>query len=889
MTVIGSGGAGKTRLALQASAEMVDRFPGGVWWVELAPLPDGVDVGTAVAEAIGLTDDSSTPIAELLARRLAVDPALVVLDNCEHVLDRAADLAADLLTACPELRILATSRTVLDVDGEVTWRVPPMSLPATSEPVPVDRLGQFDAVRLFVDRARRARPTFALSDDNGPAVADICARLHGIPLAIELAAARTKSLSPERIRNGLDDSLRLLTGGSRAVLPRQQTLEASISWSVALLAERERVLLRRLSVFAGGFDLTGAEQVCAGEGLDELEVLDGLERLLDHSLIAASDPPGDARFGLLETVRQFAARMLDEVGETDVVLERHARHVAGWARTEAPLAETAQEFEVVARLDQERDNLRAALTWFEAHEAPDAFAELVCELAPYWDQGGHYAVAIDWFTRALAAMAERDSALRALILAHRAEARQAVADFEGLFADVEASVAMGRRVGDDRAIGRGLWTQASMLGFFDLDAYRPVVEEGIDRLTAAGDRYAATEIRSWRVGVLLLRGLVSEAMAAMQEAEADVVALGNPSMLTLFRIWRATCQIYTGQVTEALRTLEDAEAAYPGRALRPGLFSARIQASILLEDENPCWDEIEDLLAEARRDGLGLPVGAYSNALMWRLIRDGDVEGALALGAELDTSPFMLSPLLASQNTPLIVHALVLAGRIDEARTRLDTTEEQARLAHSPWALSNAAWLRSVILSDEGELLAAEAAAHESIAHAWDHGADVLVKWGLMALAIAVAASEDHAGVARLLGILDRLSSETGARFRFPALAQRLDVAAERAVAELGAEAYEDKLAEGRALALADAVAYLRRTRGERRRPAHGWDSLTPTELQVIELVSEGMTNKDVAAQLLMGAETVKTHLSHIYTKLGVNNRSKLTALATERAQQQEA
>lgn len=884
VTVTGSGGAGKTRLALQAAAEAVDRFIDGVWWVELAPLPDGGDVAAAVAMAIGVNDDGETPISQLVVRRLTRDTALIVLDNCEHVLDGATALAGALLGACPGVRILTTSRAVLDVDGEVTWRVPPLSLPSISTPESIDRLGQYDAVSLFVDRARRARPTFVLSDENGPTIADICSRLDGIPLAIELAAARTKSLSPERIRAGLDDSLRLLTSESRAVLPRQQTLEASISWSVTLLAERERVVLRRLSVFSGTFELSGAERVCGGDGVDELEVLDSLERLLDHSLIVTKDAMHDARFGVLETVRQYSSRMLDEAGEVAGRRELHARHITEWARTEAPLAETAAEFEVVARLDSERNNLRVALSWFEGHESPDRFAELICDLAPYWDQGGHFAVAIDWFTRALVLTADRDSIIRSRLLAHRAEARWALADFENVVADIGAAIEMGERVGADRAVGRALWTKAAMLGFLDLAEYRTVVDLATERLTAAGDRYAAAEIRSWRAGVLGSRGYTTDAIAVLDEAEPYVVALGNPSLLASFRTWRALGQIATGRVADGRRTICGAEAAYEGTAMVCQLIAARLQASALLELDDPGWDDLEARLSAARRDGYGLAAFAFASSLMSRRTQLGDANGVLELAADLDSAAFSLSPMLAAQSGPDVAQALILLGRTEEARARLDVTEQLARAADNPGVLCMAAWLRSVMSSDEGEVAAAESAAHESISHAWDHGSTVLVRWGLMALIHAVASAGDHAEAARLIGLLGQIDDQLGVRQRLPVLAARLEAAADAARAGLGASGYEAALAEVRAVDLDGAVDYLRRARGERRRPAFGWESLTPTELQVIDLVCQGLTNKEVGYQLLMGAETVKTHVSHVYAKLGVNNRTKLTALATERA-----
>ena len=245
VTITGAGGAGKTRLAQQVAAQLCDRFEDGTWWVELAPV-DAEAVVAVIASAADVKEASQ------LAERLAGRTLLLVLDNCEHVLDVVSPLVHDILNRAPNVRVLATSRGPLDVPGEVSWRVPALGLPIHGEPVSIERLAQYDAVRLFVDRAQRARPNFTLTNENGPSVAGICARLDGIPLAIELAAARAKSLTPDEILSGLEDSLRLLTGGSRVAMPRQQTLEGSIAWSHALLAERERVLLRRLSVFAGG-------------------------------------------------------------------------------------------------------------------------------------------------------------------------------------------------------------------------------------------------------------------------------------------------------------------------------------------------------------------------------------------------------------------------------------------------------------------------------------------------------------------------------------------------------------------------------------------------------------------------------------------------------------
>ncbi len=281
MTITGAGGEGKTRLAQQVAAQASDSYPDGTWWIELAPV-DASAIRSTIAAVVGIGEPNR--LVERLVGRM-----LIVIDNCEHVLDDISPLVRQIIAMRPDISILATSRGPLDVPGEVTWRVPPLSVPGPELAVAIDRLAQYDAVQLFTDRAQRARPNFALTTSNGPAIAELCARLDGIPLAIELAAARAKSLTPEQILRGLDDSLRLLTGGSRLVMPRQQTLEGSIQWSYDLLGERERILLRRVSVFAGGWDLEAAEAVCADDRLAVMDVLDALEELIDQSLVRVED------------------------------------------------------------------------------------------------------------------------------------------------------------------------------------------------------------------------------------------------------------------------------------------------------------------------------------------------------------------------------------------------------------------------------------------------------------------------------------------------------------------------------------------------------------------------------------------------------------------------
>lgn len=325
LTLTGSGGCGKTRLALRVAAEVSDQFRDGVWWVALAPLSGGESVAIAVADAMGVRIPPDRPAIDVVVNQLRERAALVVLDNCEHVVGAAAELADRLLRAAPRTRMLATSRESLAVEGEVTWRVPSLPLPPPSE-VLTEQLTQYSAVQLFIERALQVRPNFAVTNDNAPAVAEICHRLDGIPLAIELAAARTRVLPPERIAAELDDRFRLLAGGARSALPRHQTLLASIDWSHDRLDPAERALFRRLGTFAGGFTLDAAEAVGAGPGVERFEVLDVLAQLANKSLVQPDESisiGSGERYLLLETIREYALDRLEEAGESTSVRHRH--------------------------------------------------------------------------------------------------------------------------------------------------------------------------------------------------------------------------------------------------------------------------------------------------------------------------------------------------------------------------------------------------------------------------------------------------------------------------------------------------------------------------------------------------------------------------------------
>jgi predicted ATPase/class 3 adenylate cyclase len=486
LTLFGAGGMGKTRLSLQVAADALDRYPDGVWLVELAPLPDESLLPQSLASALGVKEDPGRPVIEAVVNYVKDRSLLIVLDNCEHLVAACAELTRQLLQAGPRIRILATSREPLHIAGEVTYTVPSLPTPDAGADVTLDRLSQFDAVRLFTDRARAARPDFAITEQTASAVADICRRLDGIPLAIELAAARVRSMSVDRMR--LSDRFQLLSKGDRTALPRQQTLRALIDWSFDLLDDSERALLRRLSVFAGGLTVEAAEATGSEGIVLERDALELLTRLVEKSLVVL-DADGE-RYRLLDTIREYASQRLEEAGETAATRMRHRDHFLGYVERIFPELFGEQRVMWFARLDRELDNILAAHAWCSSEAdggQPDL--RLVHAIKPYYYNRGLLGLALRITAEALGhpGSAQRNF-LRCLGLFDAGQLCSFMGRYTVAQTYLEESLAIAREIDDRQRIASVLQPLGMVaLGRGDAGAARGYLGEALSMAREIGN------------------------------------------------------------------------------------------------------------------------------------------------------------------------------------------------------------------------------------------------------------------------------------------------------------------------------------------------------------------------------------------------------------------
>ncbi len=819
LTLTGTAGVGKTRLALEVARELLHDFADGVHVVSLAPFSDPAFVIPAIAHRLGLTESGSQPLLDLLKTSQHDKHRLLLLDNFEHVIT-AATLLAELLEACPDVKLLVTSREVLHVRAEHEFTVLPLALPDSKHLPDARSLVHVPAVHLFIQRAQAIRSDFQLTTNNAAAIAEICIRLDGLPLAIELAAARIKLLPPQALLARLGQRLQMLTSGARDAPARHQTLRNTIKWSYDLLSMKEQRLFRRLAVFVGGCTLEAIEAICATFGDEAEPVLDAVASLIDKSMLQQTgQEDGEPRLMMLETIREYGWEALVTSGEVEVIQHAHAAYYLTLAEKAEPKLTSAEKRRWLEHLQREHENLRAALAWLGGRKEWEAALRLGSTLWRFWLMCGYYSEGRAELARALAAGKGRiATSVRAKALYAAGALANVQADFEQAEALCGESLALFRTQGDLR----GCATSLTMLGH------------------SAWQRsdYAAA------------RTLLEEAVTLCREVNDRVE-------ITLALINLATVFLLQGEY-DRVRTLVE-------------------EAVVLSRERGDTWD-----LAHALRI-LGLAMSSQGDLTQAHAL----LEESLALARQEGYKGILASSLFASAQVALLQGDVALArSLLDESLALFKELGDQQNVAQSLFGLG---WISFV----QGDYATARALLEESLALFKAVGNKWFIAICMVGFGALATAQGEWTWAARLSGAAEVLCQAINGILP-PAwrAVQESTLAAARA--QLKEEAFTAACAEGRTMTPEQALA----PQGLMTMPTTapvGPSSVPPTrkvpayragltarEVEVLRLVAQGMTNEQMAKKLVISPRTVNTHLTSIFSKIGVSTRSAATRYAID-------
>ncbi len=820
VTLTGMGGCGKTRLAIQVAAEVAGEFQDGAYLVDLAALTEPSLVAPSVASTLGLCEQPGWTAAEILAEYLAHMRLLLILDNCEHLVQACAALAEHLLQSCPDLVILATSREPLGISGEYTFPVPVFPPPELTSPLSLETLLQTDAVRLFADRASAVEPSWKLTEENAPGVVAICRQLDGIPLAIELAAARAKALSAEEIAARLDDRFSLLTLGSRTAMPRQRTLRGAVDWSYDLLSGREQELFRRLAVFCGGWSLQAAESVCGDAGASE--VLDTLSQLVTKSLVSTENGGGHVRYRMLETIRLYARDRLIQAGELDPLRDRHLHYYCDLVQEAEPHLRGAEQVDWFPRLEMEFDNIRAALEWSldtgqaGATSRAEAGLVLVAGAQWLWFLRDHRNEGSVWFDRVLAmspAGSNAQKALRAKVLWGAGFLASWQQDLKRAGAFSEESLALAREIGDESGVGLALYNLALVVN--DREEYgrgRELLEESAARLRKAGDKWSL----AWSLSALGITAIRQKdytgAGAYYQEALALAREIGDITSIAWTLPDASQVLQYRGDYARAVPMLEESLALFRTLNIKAGIpytlgHLAQVAFGLDKQDQAvACCQKSLDLFRE-----LG-----YVESMHW----------------------------------PLDLLGLAACRRGDYAQAMAFYRQSMSfneRFGYRQGIAENLAGMGAV----------AAGLGHADSAVKLLSAADSLMR--------AVGAD---------LGPADHeLYAQTVAALRAHSTGDAFDRAWTQG----------QVLTMEQAVALASDLSPDAPATPAPRRPKREFGGLTRREREVAAQVAQGKSNREIAAQLVLSERTVENHVGNILAKLGFASRAQIAVWAVEK------
>ncbi|MGZ3642914.1 MAG: tetratricopeptide repeat protein [Ktedonobacteraceae bacterium] len=820
LTLTGPGGTGKTRLGLQVAAELIDIFPDGVYYVNLAPLSDPALVLPTLAQTLDIKEISELPLLELLKSSLHLKHLLLLLDNFEQVVG-AAGYVADLLAVCPNLKVMVTSRMTLHIRGEQEYAVPPLAVPDPKHLPDLMTLSQYEAVALFIQRAQAVKPEFQVTNANAPAVAEICVRLDGLPLAIELAAARIKVLPPQALLARLGQRLTVLTSGARDVPARQQTLRNTIKWSYDLLDAQEQRLFRWISVFVGGCTLEAIEVICATLSDGVNQVLDGVASLIDNSLLQQVEQEGnEPRLMMLETIREYGLECLNASGEVEVNRQAYAAYYLALAEKAELELRGPQQVKWLERFEWEYDNLRSALSWLlerkEDRESIEIALRLCVALVGFWIIRGYASEGRNFLERALRRSEEVRVSVRAKAL--NAAGDLALNQYDNERAEVlcRESLMLYRELGDKSGIG----TSLGMLGRVarrrgNYAAALTALEEGLGLFREVGDKGNIADLLTFLAAVVSLQSDYARAYALAEESLALFRELGNKGSIALALLNLASVASYQGEYARTYSLAEESLALFRELGDKNGIASAY------------------HVLGE-----IALNQGNYTVARPL-------LEESLAIYKELGME----------EGSPVSLYTL-------------------ARVAFG-----------------QGDYDAARALHEESLKLFLKSDSKLPISLGLEELGAVVAAQGHVVWAARLMGAGSALREAIGSPLepRDRANYKRM-VAATKA--QLGEQAFSAAWAEGRGMtpeqALAMQTPKVESISGgtsstpSAKLPTIYPDGLTARELEVLRLLATGLTDAQIAEQMVLSLHTIHAHLRTIYSKLGVTSRSAATRYAFE-------
>jgi predicted ATPase/DNA-binding CsgD family transcriptional regulator len=883
LTLTGVGGCGKTSLALEVAREVGTGFPDGIFWVELAPLSDLGLVAPVLGRSVGVRPLPYETELDAIAAVLAERQVLVILDNCEHLIEACAEVVQGLLRRCGPTKVLATSRAPLRVAGEMEWRVPSLSLPRAGGRSEADAALDSDAVRLFVDRARGIQTGFSFDARTVGPVVEICRRLDGIPLAIELAAGRVRLLSVEQIARGLDDALSVVVGGARMASPRQRTLRASIDWSYDLLGPMEQLLLRRLGVFVDGFTLALAGAVCVDEKVPAQALLELLGGLVEHSLVQVVESVGTPRYRLLDTVRQYALARLGETGDLAAVRDRHGDAMLDLAERQREAIGGPHMAAVLATIDAEATNCMAAID--HAVETGTEKAQRLCiALGSWFRHRGRLREGVRACEAALAAGAP-SPALRAATLNTQAFLLGVEGDFEGCIGLATQAQIIAGDVGDEEAATRAFLTAANFRMFTDPPAAAEELAHCLELGLRRQDDWVAARSAVLLATVAWFQQDVERCDACVESHWDRIETVGDRQTLALGRLAQGGSRYATLDHAQASVLLEEAMAAAGevGDPLAEGTPRV-VQCLINIAAGEPriALEELRGL----RRRLLGHGQFYF---LAWATLTEAI---ALAACGDLPAATAKLGPIVAGElGGPRhaatwaqleLSEVMRLTGEVADARKHATSALAAAQTLGNPWYAAKARLTLGRLFALGREWRQAEQLHHAALATIVERRLTLETASALEALAEVAAGMGALHEATRLLGAASRKRREHGP-VAWPAQRAERDALVDRLRDVIGKADLEQAFAAGEALTDEAVVSWVQRGRGPRRRPVAGWDSLTPAELDVVGYAAAGLSNQAIGEKLFIARATGKAHLAHVYAKLGVSNRTELATLAAER------